>query len=54
MAQETAEIFNKSRYISVEFGWPVLKPLLEKSKLKALVRAHQQKDAGYKLHQWAG
>ena len=40
--------------ISVKFGLPILEPLLEQANLKALVRAHQQKDLGYKLHMWHG
>ena len=54
LAQETEEIDNEDRLISVKFGWPILKNLLENSKLKTLIRAHQQKDHGYKLHMWAG
>ena len=53
-AQHTKEEENVDRGLSVKFGWPVLKPLLERNQLKTLVRAHQQKDMGYKLHLWAG
>ena len=40
LALKEKEIDNKDRFISVKFGYPVLKPLLEKAKLKTLVRAH--------------
>ena len=54
LALTTDEIANEDRYVSVKFGWPILKDLLKEKGLKAMIRAHQQKDAGYKLHMWAG
>ena len=53
------ETFNHSekpndRGISVLFGWAVLEAFLEANMLRALVRAHEQKDDGFKLHMWRG
>ena len=48
------ETSNEECCISVKFGWPLLKNLLEESGFKGLIRAHQQKDNGYKLHMWNG
>ena len=42
------------RGISVLFGWKLLRNILKQNALKALIRAHEQKDEGYKLHKWAG
>ena len=49
-----AEMDNEERCISVKFGKEVLDKLLKSSNTKALIRAHQQKDQGYKLHMWDG
>ena len=53
------ETFNSSekpndRGISVLFGWAVLESFLETNRLRAVVRAHEQKDDGFKLHMWRG
>lgn len=53
-AQAEEEMENEARGISVKFGWPLLKRLLDKSEYRGLIRAHEQKDAGYKLHMWNG
>jgi serine/threonine-protein phosphatase 2B catalytic subunit len=45
---------NNERGISVYFGKTPLKLLLKKEGLKAIVRAHQQKQTGYKFHTWDG
>lgn len=45
---------NGERGISVYFGKAPLKTLLQKERLKAVVRAHQQKQTGYKFHTWDG
>ena len=45
---------NEARGISVKFGQPLLQRLLDKSQYRGLIRAHEQKDAGYKLHMWNG
>ena len=54
LAMSVDEIDNEDRGISVKFGLPILRPILEKANLKSLIRAHQQKDDGYKLHMWQG
>lgn len=36
------------------FGRAPLKSLLKKERLRAVVRAHQQKQSGYKFHTWDG
>ena len=41
LASSVDEIDNEDRGISVKFGLPVLRPLLEKANLKTLIRAHQ-------------
>lgn len=53
-AQSGSEVKNKNRGISVEFGWDILRNLLERNKLKTLVRSHEQRDDGFKMHMWAG
>ena len=45
---------NNERGISVYFGKAPLKKLLQKENLRAVVRAHQQKQSGYKFHTWDG
>ena len=45
---------NNERGISVYFGKRPLKQLLKKEKLRAVVRAHQMKQSGYKFHTWDG
>ena len=45
---------NHERGISCYFGREPLKALLKKEKLRAIVRAHQQKQTGYKFHTWDG
>ena len=45
---------NNERGISVYFGKTPLKALLKKEKLRAVVRAHQMKQSGYKFHTWDG
>ena len=47
-------IFNEERNISCKFGKEPLKKLLKREKLKALVRAHQQQQTGFKFHTWDG
>lgn len=47
-------IDNEQRGISVYFGRKPLKALLKKERLRAVVRAHQQKQSGYKFHTWDG
>ena len=54
LATTMAEMDNEERCISVKFGKEVLDKLLKSSNTKALIRAHQQKDQGYKLHMWDG
>lgn len=54
LANNIGEIENEERGISVKFGWPILKDLLDQANLRCLIRAHQQKDDGYKLHMWKG
>lgn len=54
LAANTTEIDNEERNISIKFGWLLLKQVLQKNGLKAVVRAHQEKDQGFKLHMWAG
>lgn len=46
--------FNDDRQISVFFGRRPLNALLQKEGLKAVVRAHQVKQTGYKFHAWNG
>ena len=53
-ALTTNFIDNAERGISVYFGKAPLKALLKKEKLRAVVRAHQQKQSGYKFHTWDG
>ena len=53
-AMTTNFIDNAERGISVYFGKAPLKALLKKEKLRAVVRAHQQKQSGYKFHTWDG
>ena len=45
---------NNERGISCYFGRTPLKALLKKEKLRAIVRAHQVKQSGYKFHTWDG
>ena len=45
---------NKERGIACYFGKKPLKRLLNKEGLKAIVRAHQVKQEGYKFHTWDG
>ncbi len=45
---------NQERGISVYFGREPLNRLLKKENFKAVVRAHQQKQTGYKFHTWNG
>ena len=45
---------NNKRGISVEFGKAPLKALLKKIKMKAVVRAHEVQESGYKFHSWDG
>lgn len=42
--------FNEDRNISYIFGARPLAKLLEKERLKSIVRAHQVKQSGYKFH----
>ena len=51
---KTETEYPNDRGISVFFGWSILKAFLEKNQLKTLIRAHEQKDDGFKLHMWAG
>lgn len=53
-ALTTSFIENNERGISVYFGKQPLKALLKKEKLRAVVRAHQVKQTGYKFHTWDG
>ena len=53
-ASKTTFIDNNERGISVYFGRTPLKALLKKDRLRAVVRAHQQKRTGYKFHTWDG
>ena len=45
---------NRERGISFYFGKAPLQHLLERESLRAIVRAHQVKDTGYKFHTWFG
>ena len=51
-ALDTRQIFNQSRATSVKFGWTILQEILQKEKLKALVRAHEEEGDGFKFHMW--
>ena len=53
-AHTTNFVDNQERGISVYFGKEPLKKLLKKERLRAIVRAHQQKQSGYKFHTWDG
>ena len=53
-AYSTDYIDNQERGISCYFGKKPLKRLLQAENLKASVRAHQQKQSGYKFHTWDG
>ena len=53
-AMKTTYTENHERGISVYFGKAPLKTLLKKERLRAVVRAHQQKPTGYKFHTWDG
>ena len=46
--------YNDKRKISVVFGKRPVNSLLQKEGLKAIVRAHECKQRGYKFHQWNG
>jgi|Transcript_25578 serine/threonine-protein phosphatase 2B catalytic subunit len=54
LASKTTYQDNNERGISVYFGRAPLKTLLKKDRLRAIVRAHQQKRTGYKFHTWDG
>ena len=45
---------NEKRFVSVVFGKRPVNTLLEKEGLRAIVRAHEVKQEGYKMHLWNG
>lgn len=45
---------NSERNISFKFGRRPLSKLLDREKLRALVRAHQVQETGYYFHAWHG
>ena len=45
---------NTKRCVSVVFGKRPINELLQKENLKAIVRAHECKQEGYKMHLWNG
>ena len=47
-------VFNNERNISCYFGKKPLTQLLERNDLKALVRAHQLQQQGFRFHTWNG
>ena len=53
-AYTTNYAYNDGRGISVYFGKKPLKKLLNKANLRAIVRAHQMKQSGYKFKSWDG
>ena len=46
--------FNEVRMISVYFGKYPVNSLLKQEGLKSIIRAHQCKQKGYKMHHWNG
>lgn len=47
-------VFNDSRGCSYYFGYSLAKRILEANEINCIIRAHEAKQEGYEMHNWAG